>query len=172
MRLQREPSAQRAGSRDESARGRPGRRCAAATGPPSVSISQDQVREIAAAALDGYPTLALTTEQERALATVGTPAEHFILWTGVLTTFHPGQALSTLIMPSHTWRVPVTVHGEGRDTLLVGWADGAWRDIGCCELTGQIGHLTAVQQLDAQRSAPVKIIVVSAPLLLPLAWVT
>ncbi len=95
-----------------------------------------------------------------------------MLWTGELNTIKPGQSISTLVTPSHTWRVPVTVHGEGRDTLVVGWADGAWRDIGCCELTGQIGNLTAVQQHHAQRAAPVKLILVSAPLLLPLAWVT
>lgn len=139
---------------------------------PSEMLTLEQVQEIAAAALGGYPTLAFNIEQERALATVGTPAEQFTLWTGAFPPFEPGQPLSTLVTPRHSWLVPATVDGDGRNTLLVGWADGAWRDVGRGELTGQIGNLTAVQQHHAQRFQFVKIILMPPPLLLPLAWVT
>lgn len=55
--------------------------------------------------------------------------------------------------------------------ILVAWTDGTWQEVGRYEYKLNLRNLPLVQQQYAQRSAPVKIIVVS-DVWFELAWIT
>lgn len=151
---------------------------------PRVSISPDQIRAVAEAALPRardlmlrdttrFPHYGFNTEQELARATVGTPAEYFTLWPQELHARQPGQVLASLVRPAG-WYVPITVDGDGRNMIMVAFnpADGTWDEVGCCEELSTSHNLTVIQQHYLPRNAAVKTIFVEEPLMLNLAWIT
>ena len=163
---------------------------------PGAPISAEEVRQLAQAAMpsvremvnqtgsgracgghtgvacseEPFPKAGFNSAEEVELATVGTPAEMFLLSPQALRAFQPGQGLADLVTQVHAWYIPIEVNGEGRGVTNVYWTGAGWEASGYGWGTEVPANLAAVQRQYAQRAAPVKLVEVVMGTYL--AWVT